>query len=280
MNVYDLELNMPHLLEEVCEITNHDKRGIEDIVLEDGKKYKTPKNNKLIALSKEFKKELGFYDKINPMFWIKKASSYIGRKVTPHLRLMSTNGKTIWVFCDGEKPDVLNSLLVHELTHVVDSHYHDFFGKQNKLYEEAIGLAKQALKAKHDEGFIGGYVRKTEKVSSLEAQTKAKIDEMNNLIAIVESHAEYVGNEWVKKHKIIPISGKMLLKALVSLPSLLIPSTWRKNKQYSAARKLITAVYNHGIPMETLYNNVPSQDDFKNPHDYLQRVFYNGKPIV
>jgi len=212
---------------------------------------------------------------------LKRLADKVAIRLSRSTILMKMNGNegvtvnpTVYTWPD----QTLEYLLAHELTHVSDHIHYNMFERRFGLLQEVLVLSLRELALRHTNGIWSGYLHPSSGIVDLEKRQKDNMAELENLMTIAESHAEYVGDRFLERRGLAPqayMSGPFALYMLKTLPiglaMKLFPEARKKISQYKDAHSLITEAYKNGIQMERIYADIPIGQDFSDPTQYLAR---------
>jgi hypothetical protein len=250
-----------------------------ELTLDDGNVLNDADVQKFKEIVKSPEKDYDWRDKLfkySPQTIFSDAFKLLGLRLMGKFAAMKYNGGqkiSINPLILAEKPTTIAWYLAHELTHVADGQ--NYGERRFDLLNQLASVEKELIKKKHDMGFVKGYLRPTQEVKDGKTKAESCKTELGNYMAVTESHAEYLRDQFVKSAslKIADyLSLAVLVKSLMWVPMLLIPSQRKKAAQYSAGKKLIEMAYERKVDIKYIYDNIPTAEEFSNPEKYFQRI--------
>jgi len=284
MNLSELEIIAKEVSQSVAQITEK-PFDIDALVLKPYNKSVFEDEHIKKALQIESKPKLKYntFDKIfyGPKDFIMKQYGYIALSFLNSVSLMKHDSRNVILVSPkflNKKINSIKAFMAHELIHVQDE---QLYGSESLNFLEDIVLVKEKiLEKRHELGILKGYILPSQDIKELKREYKQHQKKLNNYMAIVESHAEYVKARYMNDENISIkdiYTRKEIVQSVLMLPLLLLPGIGKKMKQYNRGKELVKNAYSWQVPMEKLYHNVPEDDDFKHVSFYLQKYTPDGR---
>jgi hypothetical protein len=284
MNLSELETIAKEVSQSIQKITEK-PLDIDSLILKMNNKsiYEDEAVKKALSIVSRPKLKYNTVDKLfyGPKNFIEKQLEHFAISFLSNNILMKyDNANVILVapsFLD-RKINSIKAMMAHELTHLQEDQLYQL--QSLTLLENAVLVTEKIIEKRHELGILKGYILPNQEIKELKSEHKECLTKLNNYMTVLESHAEYVKERYMEDNKISIMdvyTKKEMVKSILTLPLLLVPGIGKKMIQYSKGKELIKNAYAWQVPIEKLYQNIPTDDDFKHVFFYLKKYTPEGK---